>query len=145
MNTAIQQIVPAIVIECGNSISSNILANIITISVFIPIMGVIKLTSPFSAHTNVAIFPIAQKTLARIGCQIIEISGIDVSKKIAGINTSPDNILFITSIDVPDNVFDCEAYFTSITLVQYNAAAKNGKNMSGIGNVVEADIIIKLF
>ena len=63
-------------------------------------------------------FPIAQNILAIIGCQIIDTSGILDSKNIAGMKTIPDNKLFITNIDNPDNFFDCDAYFTKMILPQ---------------------------
>ena len=83
-----------------------------------PIIGVIKLTSPRSAQTKVAILPSAQKQLAERGCQTIDQFGIVSSKKIAGINTKPDKILFITNTDVPENVPERDAYFASIILTQ---------------------------
>ena len=60
----------------------------------------------------------AQNILAIIGCQIIDTSGILDSKNIAGMKTIPDNKLFITNIDNPDNLFDCDAYFTKMILPQ---------------------------
>ena len=134
MNTAIQQITPASVIECGIDVFSSILEKNITNIIFIPIIGVIKLTSPFSAQVKIAMLPIAQNPLASSGCQTIDQSGIVESKNIAGINTNPDRILFITSIDIPLNVSARVAYFARVILMQYNAAEINGKRISGKGS-----------
>ena len=124
---------------------SNILEKNITNIILIPIIGVIKLTSPFSAQINIAMLPMAQNPLASRGCQTIDQSGIVLSKNIAGINTNPEVILFITSIDIPPNVPERVAYLTSIILTQYNTAEKKGNKISGNGNVFEDRKIIMCY
>lgn len=80
--TAAQHIVPAKIIELGSFACNMMFENIKTKSIFTPIIGVIRLTSPRSAQMKVARFPAAQNTPASRGCHIIEISGRAGAKNI---------------------------------------------------------------
>ena len=130
MNTAAQHSNPANISDFGVSPLTIMCRNSITSRIFIPIIGVIRLTSPLCEHRKVAQLPIAKNMPVKSGCQ--SRCGFTDCQLQRSVGRNAKNIrkLVVAKMEVGDSLPSAVDAFTKSTLRQY-AAAATGSNNSG--------------